>query len=127
MGLDNGINIKCRDIDLPYFKDYKWLADNGESEVCYWRKFWGFRNDVVNHFGQEEECADIELDADKITELIEILEKYLERKFYNNYGDSIWDYEDYLIHNIQCLKNLKCVREYLKIHPDVRCYFYDSY
>lgn len=125
MGLDNGIMIKCRDIDLPYSKDYKWLADNGESEVCYWRKFWGFRNEVIDIFDCGAE--DIKLNPSSIDIIIEILEKYLERDYYNNYGDSIWEYDEYLLHNIQCLQNLKCAKQYLTHHPDVECYFYDSY
>lgn len=125
MGLDNGIIIKCRDIDLPYFKDYKWLADNGESEVCYWRKFWGFRDEVVDMFDCDAE--DLRLDPSSIDIIIEILEKFLERDYYDNYGDSIWEYDEYFFHNIQCLRNLKCAKQYLIDHPDVKCYFYDSY
>lgn len=127
MGLDNGVIIKCREVNLPYFEDYEWLARAGESEVCYWRKFWGFRNEIVAHFKQKHECADIYLNPSKIDEFIEILEKFLDRDYYVDSGESIWDYEDYLIHNIRCLENLKCVRDYLVDHPDVKCYFYDSY
>lgn len=127
MGLDNGVIIKCRDVQLPYFKDYEWLAGAGEAEVCYWRKFWGFRNEIVTHFGQKEECDDIYLDYDNIDEFIEILEQFLDRQYYYDFGGSIWEYEQYLIHNIECLENLKVVKEYLKDHPDVKCYFYDSY
>lgn len=125
MGLDNGIIIKCRDIDLPHYKDYAWLADQGESEVCYWRKFWGFRNEVADIFDCDAEY--IKLNPSSIDIIIEILEKYLERDYYDNYGDSIWEYDEYLLHNIQCLQNLKCVKQYLIYHPDVECYFYDSY
>lgn len=125
MGLDNGIIIKTLDIDLPHLKKYEWLADKGETEVCYWRKFWGFRDEVVNEFNCG--AGDLILDPPKIDIIIEILENFLERDYYDDYGDSIWEYDEYLLHNIKCLQNLKYVKQYLINHPDVECYFYDSY
>mgnify|MGYP003302754993 CR=1 FL=1 len=110
---------------MPHPKKCKWLADGGKTEVCYWRKFWGFRNEVVDIFDCNAE--DLRLNPPKIDIIIETLEKFLERDYYDNYGDSIWEYDEYLLHNIECLQNLKCVKQYLINHPDVECYFYDSY
>ena len=64
---------------------------------------------------------------EKVETIIEILERFLDRDYYNEEGQSIWSYEEYLVHNIECLINLKVLRDYLKEHPDTECYFYDSY
>lgn len=126
MGLDNGVVVKAK-IEIP--NDNNWWNDNNtnETDIAYWRKFWGFRNEVVKHFCQEEECADIPINNDNVDELITILEKYLDRNYYEENGDSIWEYHEYLIYNIRILENLKVLSKYLKENPDTKCYFYDSY
>lgn len=125
MGLDNGVILEAR-IDIPH-PQWDWMSKDPETEICYWRKFWGFRNEIVTTFGQEDECADIYLDKNGLLTFIEILETYLDRDYYINFGESIWTYEEYLVHNIECLENLKVVVKYLEENPDVKCYFYDSY
>lgn len=126
MGLDNGIVLKTKikhDIS-PYFNRG---IHPDEYDVCYWRKFWGFRNEVVREFKQREPCTDIPLDAEGIGRLRCILEQYLDRDYYENNGNSIWSYEEYLLHNIRCLKNLEILQNFLEEHPNEKCYFYDSY
>lgn len=126
MGLDNGVVLRTRiehDIS-PYFD---WRDDPDECDVCYWRKFWGFRNKVVTEFGQKEDCSDIPLDAEGVGKLRCILEEFLDRDYYEDEGDSVWEYEEYLIHNINCLKNLEILQNFLEEHPNEECYFYDSY
>lgn len=68
--------------------------------MAYWRKFWGFRNEVVEAFKQESECANIPINNENIDELITILEKYLDRDYFDENANSIWLYHEYLIHNI---------------------------
>lgn len=127
MGLDNGIVLKTKfPINIPH-PLLDWHDDPDEHEVCYWRKFWGLRNTVVTEFHQESECADIKLDAEGIGRLRCILEEFLDREFYEDNADSIWDYEEYLLHNIYCCENLTWLQNFLEEHPDEECYFYDSY
>ena len=127
MGLDNGVVLKTNlEIDHPH-KSWDWRMDHQEHDICYWRKFWGFRNAVVTEFHQKSECADIQLNAEKVGKLRCVLEEFLDREFYEQNGDSIWDYEDYLLHNIKCCENLTWLQNFLEEHPDEECYFYDSY
>jgi hypothetical protein len=126
MGLDNGVVLKTKlKHNIPNFFD--WRNNHEELDVCYWRKFWGFRNEVVREFGQKEPCEDIPLDDIGVGKLRCILEQYLDREYYESEGDSIWDYEDYLSHNIECIENLKRLQKFLEEHPGEECYFYDSY
>lgn len=126
MGLDNGVVLKTKiKHDIPPYFD--WRDNPDECDVCYWRKFWGFRDEVVLEFGQKEPCEDIPLDAERVGRLRCILEQYLDRSYYEDNGDSIWDYEEYLLHNISCLKNLEILQDFLEEHPNEECYFYDSY
>lgn len=127
MGLDNGVILKTNlEANYPY-KEWNWGVDKQEYDICYWRKFWGFRNVVVDEFCQKSTCADIQLDAEKVGKLRCILEEFLDREFYEDNGNSIWDYEEYLIHNIQCCENLAWLQNFLEEHPNEECYFYDSY
>lgn len=127
MGLDNGVVLRTNlEVNYPY-KEWDWRTDKQEYDICYWRKFWGFRNAVVTEFHQTEECADIPLNAEKVGKLRCILEEFLDREFYEDNADSIWDYEEYLIHNIECCENLAWLQNFLEEHPDEKCCFYDSY
>lgn len=127
MGLDNGVVLRTNlEVDYP-FKEWDWRTDKQEYDICYWRKFWGFRNAVVTEFHQIEECADIPLNAEKVGKLRCILEEFLDREFYEDNADSIWGYEEYLIHNIECCENLAWLQNFLEEHPDEKCCFYDSY
>ena len=59
MGLDNGLMIKGKNhkhLNLPHKTNDFWTTD---TEICYWRKFWGFRNEVVTEFHQKEEVGTI--------------------------------------------------------------------
>ena len=59
MGLDNGIFLRSkRELRIPNFVEssrYVETDDDGnqyfEYYVLYWRKWWGFRNDVMNELG----------------------------------------------------------------------------
>ena len=127
MGLDNGVVLKTNlEVNYPH-KEWDWRTDKQEYDICYWRKFWGFRNEVVSEFNQSKECVDIYLNANDVGKIRCILEQYLDRDYYNNNANSVWEYEEYLIHNINCLKYLEMLQNFLEEHPDEECYFYDSY
>lgn len=126
MGLDNGVIVKAK-IEIPHNNAWWCISNEDKTEVAYWRKFWGFRNEIVETFGQESECADIPINDENIDKLITILEKYLDRDYFDDNANSIWEYHEYLIYNIRMLENLKVLSKYLKENPDTKCYFYDSY
>lgn len=127
MGLDNGIMIRGKrhlELNLPY---PAWDWGSRDLEICYWRKFWGFRNEMVQRFHQKEECADIPLLVDDLQEVIEILENYLDRDYYEMNADSVWTYEEYLVRIIHDIENIQELIRYMNENHDVICYFYDSY
>ena len=53
--------------------------------------------------------------------------KYLDREYYDENADSIWEYDDYKENIQHSIINLMWMRVYMEAHPDVTCYFYDSY
>lgn len=88
MGLDNGVIVKAK-IESPHNNAWWWSSNGDKTEVAYWRKFWGFRNEVVKTFGQESECANIPINNKNIDKLITILEKYLDRDYFDENAFSI--------------------------------------
>lgn len=100
MGLDNGIVIK-----------YK---DGSEEEVCYWRKFWGFRNDVIcylsNKYDYNEELFEYKIgtseDIQDLREITGILIHFIDEKYFNDNNDSIWSYREYLNVMFDSIKKL---------------------
>ena len=88
MGLDNGVVLKTKiKHDIPPY--FNWRNNPDECDVCCWRKFWGFRNEVVSEFNQSEECADIYLNANDVGKIRCILEQYLDRDYYDNNANSV--------------------------------------
>ena len=53
--------------------------------------------------------------------------KYLDREYYDENADSIWEYDEYKENIQHSIINLVWLRVYMETHPDVTCYFYDSY
>lgn len=59
MGLDNGIILRSkRELRIPDFVESARYAKTDEAGnpyfeyyVLYWRKWWSFRNDVMNELG----------------------------------------------------------------------------
>lgn len=128
MGLDNGIIIECPYEDfetIPYFeKDdvSKYLG----NELAYWRKCWGIRNDILSVLhGKDGE--DMLIEAEDVPALINVLKPYLSREYWDQYADSIWEYDVQFDNTYKVLLRLEWLKDYLKKNPDVRCYFYDSY
>lgn len=134
MGLDNGIVIK-----------YK---DGSEEEVCYWRKFWGFRNDVIcylnnKYYYYNEDLFEYKIgtseDIQDLREITKILIHFIDEKYFNDNDDSIWSYREYLGVMFDSVKRLvkliwdienkdRLEEEYRNDIENIESiYFYDSY
>lgn len=101
MGLDNGIVIKAK-------KEFTWKSKLGNSsiyeyqfikddtlEVCYWRKCWGIRNDIIHRLHMvSNECNNEELESADIRAIVRILELYTNKEYWEQNADSIWEYKD---------------------------------
>lgn len=108
-----------------------------EIEICYWRKCWDFRNEIIDS-GLGIDCSEVYNDENpkdwifltipQVEEFRNILAKYTDIKYVEeNNWDSAWDDEEL----VDIMKNeLKRLDEFLvlmKQQPGLKVYFYDSY
>lgn len=132
MGLDNGIQIK-RKQGLPdeVFKKFdtdvtrKWEYD---LEVAYWRKCWNIRALIYETLcAPQENDSEIPMDRQDVLNIITILKRINGRNWYNLPCDSIWSWSEYKASHRRNIANLKWLARFMKKHPDIEVYFYDSY
>ena len=160
MGLDNGVTIRYSLENIPtnnaseLGRNYvsipsqmrersHWMAVTEEdsklvleSEVVYWRKCWGIRNEMVAHLNNKYKTDDRDeykwsLDTEDCYCLIEILREYDNKDVWDNEGRSIWDYEDDHMHD-HLLADIHTLHEIIRLLQDnnprvLEVYFYDSY
>jgi hypothetical protein len=134
MGLDNGINIVRNDYSdkIKALKRFTVSYDKDEIypfEVCYWRKCWNVRGEILDIVGVENECQYMfTLDIPMIEEIISVLESYNAKTWiYGSWADSIWEWSEHKRANRRHIKNLKHLVRVMKKYPDLEVYFYDSY
>lgn len=130
MGLDNGITIKFTKPlkSIPLFlkniSEYDKDDSIGEYEICYWRKCWNIRREIIAALNDHNNINFKALD-----EIYTILTNFQSRKYWNENHDSIWEYDE-IKHTLRTQrKRLKQLKNFLKRNPDLECkiYFYDSY
>ena len=109
-----------------HWEDYKPKDDN-DYDLCYWRKCWGIRNAIIRKFHFSDDGGEYKLDLEDIPVIIRILEGFCNSDTWENEGDSIWEYNDYIDNLITQIVNLKLFYKYWKNHPDLEVLFYDSY
>ena len=136
MGLDNGIYVKSnrRNLtreDMPQGIVFPFDEDYNGIEILYWRKNWGLRNAVMNHFGCRSSSVDqyyfnIETPS-QVLEFIEIIASFLDEERWEDDGNSIWSYEEERPNLIQNIINLALIHAFMRENPDVYLVFYDSY
>lgn len=133
MGLDNGVMLKVKNE-----KDYKkahclfnhesW-HEPCECEVAYWRKCYGIRNAilrVVDPSVTNEYRFPVTLD--NIDDIIKTFKYFLHKKEWEEEADTIWEWDENTRRNqARNLRGLRCLRRWLRRHPDDTAYFYDSY
>lgn len=127
MGLDNGIRIEDRDMKKSPIP--KRLQDKYDPfEIAYWRKCWGVRQYMINYFmhtyGDPENTM---IDVSDLSFIIYIMEKFTKRRFWEERADSIWTYDEIKDHQKLIVKRLKWLEKYMRKHPEIEVYFYDSY
>ena len=134
MGLENGIIVKSnrrkitRDM-LPAAIVYPF--DEDEPEIIYWRKNGGLRDAVIDHFcwrAASEKQIIFEIDTpEQVIELIEVIASFLDEEYWEENGNSIWDYKIIRRILIQNIINLALIQAFMYENPDVYLEFYDSY
>lgn len=142
MGLDNGIMLKTkrpiRDWEIPSYVDI-FLYENKEEneiknenriyeyEVCYWRKWWGFRNTVLDEAPNIYDGENSFLKAEDIDAMIDVLHQLLDNP--EEWECPIWGLSEVLGHIAQSIVNLNWLKDFIAENQSwiYDCYFYDSY
>lgn len=114
MGLDNYIYIRRKStqkrlsvddiLDRDYAVNYfKMLG----GFVCYWRKFWGFRDEVVEEVLRNRD-SEVLLTLEDLVDILVTLEKYTEVGYYEGKDANwIWSWREYLSHLVKTIANLR--------------------
>lgn len=131
MGLDNGVICKnIKDNDIPTWVKLPWGRKHEDIELVYFRKCWGIRGEILaklHCMKENDSCSTV--DAEDILPIVKILMKYLDKEYYEDNADSIWEFEEARGNIQQSIINLLWLKMYMDEHKsdNVECYFYDSY
>ena len=135
LGLDNGISIRRNTYtesicELERFDSEFRKRLKCDFEICYWRKCWNIRNDILSILTERtQDQYEIPLSKENVEQIIELLESYNSDNFEDN-GSCIWDWDDekypYSEKIQQDIERLKVLRT-LMDEFDLYVYFYDSY
>ena len=134
MGLDNGINIVRNDYSnkIKALERFTVSYDRHKEypfEVCYWRKCWNVRADILNIVDQgDAEQYRFYLDISAIKDIIKVFKSYNRKNWqFGGFRGSIWEWFEYKKLNRRHIRNLKRLARIMKKYPDLEVYFYDSY
>lgn len=129
MGLDNGIYVKRNEYSeiipvLAQFDDY----GNCDFDICYWRKCYNVRSDILDILDYGEANYITRLTIDDIYNILDILKNYNRKTWvYGGWTGSIWTWDEHKARNKTHIKNLKLLIKLMKKYPDLEVYFFDSY
>lgn len=135
MGLDNGIILKANEsedwmnIYCPYYDSKDDFHHEGYC-IAYWRKCWGIRDAILHKLDPkhiQKDGGHYKIEYEDIGALIRALKPFLSRDYWEEKAESIWDYDEYFDNTYHILIRLEWLKDYMKEHPDVECYFYDSF
>lgn len=129
MGLDNGFickNIKREDAPSWVKPTWGWEEGCSGCELVYFRKHWGIRGEILAKL-HGNDCLNTSVDAEDIIPIVKILMKYLDKEYYDDNARSIWEYDEAHDQIQESIINLIWLKMYMESHPEVECYFYDSY
>ena len=130
MGLDNGIVLETNSyVNYPFW--VKFFDYSKESiEVCYWRKCWGIRNDIISVFEDRpdfKETYQYKVYLEDMDRILYVLRYYMNASNWKVYGHSIFTYKEYWKHLLQQYINCHWLKRYMKRNPKAEVYFYDCY
>ena len=129
MGLDNG--LVCRNIkrnDIPHWVNLPFDWSDEDVDLLYFRKCWGIRGEILAklHCIKNNDSR-TSVESEDILPIVKILMQYLDKEYYDDNADSIWEYEEAYGNIQRSIINLIWLKTYMEEHKDVAAYFYDSY
>ena len=136
MGLDNGITliITPEIANSKMFKRffgkkelyYSYTFETHTVDICYWRKCWGIRDDIIRHLELPTDGGRHFLTISNIEDIIDILGSY-NRDNWN----AIWDWDEPRkdSRKKRLKQEQKELRKLIKLMKKCEAvvYFYDSY
>lgn len=139
MGLDNG--LMC--LNAPKTKEFQFLMDKynkNSIEICYWRKCWDFRNEIIeaglgigcdDKRWEENDTTALEnfhLSIPQLEEFRNILAKYTDPEYVKEHNEySIWDDDEIVSIMQNNLDRLDYFMTLMKKSSGLKVCFYDSY
>lgn len=132
MGLDNGFlirNMSKEDMKkAPYYQERKYDSETDSYEPIYWRKCYNLREAVFDVLrGEQNDTYEYKIKPDDVPELIKNLRPFLNKLYWDDHADCIWDYKEMFSSMYEDLVFLEWFQTYYKEHPEVEMIFYDSY
>ncbi len=129
MGLDNGFYVKgIKKLPRKFHDEWKGIESDGKVELAYWRKCWGIRTEILLALEVDFPGGGTYLvSREKLEKIIKVLKKFTNKEYWEDNADSIWEYDEFKDNQKQYIKQLRWIYGYMKWHPDVQLFFYDSY
>ena len=137
MGLDNSLVVSRPKRKKPYcfspilsrFErcDYSNASDEEVYEVFYFRKCWGIRGAILSILENQQGDITSQVLPREIPNLIAILKRFNNEKYWDEWANSIWDYDDIKKNLRRYIRNLYLLRILMFFHPDYELSFEDSY
>lgn len=142
MGLDNGIVLYTLDeVKVPSELEIRFRTWNDERysqfeysyDICYWRKCWNVRRQIMNRCGiKNENDPDgiYLLDIDQVKQIWTAINYLNKKKIWDvKEDDSIWTYKEMRDHLDYDLLALEWLIHFMRNHDPktYRVIFYDSY
>lgn len=107
---------------------FDFRGEDNTIELIYFRKCWGIRGEILAKLHcVEDNDSETPVESEDILPIVKILMKYLDKEYYEDNADSIWEYPEYKDNIQQSIINLMWLKMYMESHPEVTAYFYDSY
>lgn len=131
MGLDNGLCIKRNEKSMNIYGKVKRFEDDWDKEhkydfeVAYFRKCWNIRYIIAECIGGFYDNGYTQVKREHIPDIIDALNS-LNADNWEDYGSSIWEFEEQEPHIKRYIENLEYLYELMGEH-DLDVYFYDSY
>lgn len=136
MGLDNSLLVLRPKRKRPYcfspilsrFErcDYNHMSEE-VYEVFYFRKCWGIRGAILSILESHQNNISTPVLPREIPNLIVILKRFNNEKYWDEWANSIWDYDDIKKNLRRYIRNLYLLRILMFFHPDYELLFEDSY